>query len=246
MALQEELKTQGDFLFKHRSYLPLIILIVGLGVFMQTEYYEIEGPENWFEESYEFLCLAICFFGLFIRVITVGHTPKNTSGRNTKQGQIADVLNTTGMYSIVRHPLYVGNFFMWLGVAMLSENLWFIIAFVLFYVFYYERIMYAEESFLRQKFGDSYLEWAKKVPAFIPSFKNYQKSSNSFNIKKVLKKEKNGLTAIFLLFWLFESVGEIVEEKRLIFEFNFWFYAALIALVVYLILKIMKKSKMLD
>ena len=34
---------------------------------------------------------------------------KNTSGRNTHD-QVADSLNTSGIYSIVRHPLYVGNF----------------------------------------------------------------------------------------------------------------------------------------
>ncbi|MDW5290336.1 isoprenylcysteine carboxylmethyltransferase family protein [Formosa sp. PL04] len=246
MALQEEFKTQGDFLFRHRSYLPLIILTIGLGVFIQTEYAEIEATETLFSEIFEYICLAVCFLGLLIRVLTVGHTPNNTSGRNTKEGQIADVLNTTGMYSLVRHPLYVGNFFMWLGVSMLTENVWFVIAFVLFYAFYYERIMYAEESFLRQKFGDDYLLWSKDVPAFIPTFKNFKKSIHPFSFKKVLKKEKNGFAAIFLLFWLFESIGEIVEEKRLVFEFDFWFYAALTSLLIYFVLKVMKKKQLLN
>ena len=122
MALQEELKTQGDFLFKNRSYLPLIILVIGLSVFIHTEYYEIEGPETWLSENFEFICLGISLLGLYIRIVTVGHTPKGTSGRNTKAGQVADELNTTGIYSVVRHPLYVGNFFMWLGVAMLLSS----------------------------------------------------------------------------------------------------------------------------
>ena len=118
MALQEELKTQGDFLFRNRSYLPLIVLVIGLGVYISTKYYEIDSAtETGFTESYELICLGVCLLGLLIRIITVGHSPKNTSGRNTKEGQIADVLNTTGMYSVVRHPLYVGNFFMWLGVG---------------------------------------------------------------------------------------------------------------------------------
>lgn len=246
MALQEELKTQGDFLFKNRSYLPLIILVVGLGVYINTEYFEIEETtETWFSESYEYICLSICLLGLLIRIITVGHSPKGTSGRNTKDGQIADVLNTTGFYSLVRHPLYVGNFFMWLGVAMLTENGWFIIAFVFFYAFYYERIMYAEESFLRSKFGNQYLDWAKDVPAFIPTFKGYKKHKHPFSIKKVLKKEKNGLAAIFLLFWFFEFVGEIVENRKIIIEYDFWFFAAIGSLIIYFVLKVMKKSKLL-
>ncbi len=246
MALQEELKTQGDFLFKNRSYLPLIILAIGLSVFIHTRYFKIEISNYWLLKYFEYICLSISLFGLYIRVVTVGRTPKNTSGRNTKKGQIADELNTTGIYSIVRHPLYLGNFFMWLGVAMLTENTWFIIAFILFYAFYYERIMYAEESFLRQKFDDSYLNWAEKTPAFIPSFKHYQKAKYSFSIKKTLKKEKNGLTAVFLLFWTFNSIGKIVKEKTISFEYNFWFFAALVSLTIYLILKIMKKMELLD
>jgi len=192
MALQEELKTQGDFLFKNRSYLPLIILVIGLSVFIHSEY-QNKIIDNRIPELFNYIWLSISLFGLYIRVVTVAHTPKNTSGRNTKEGQIAEQLNTTGIYSIVRHLLYLGNFFMWLGVAMLTNNTWFVIAFILLYAFYYERIMYAEESFLIQKFGDTYLDWAKNTPAFIPSFKYYQKAKYPFSIKKALKKEKNGL-----------------------------------------------------
>ncbi len=246
MALQEELKTQGDFLFRNRSYLPLLILGIGLAVFIHTEYNEIETPNTWQSESFEFLCLGISLIGLFIRIITVGHTPKNTSGRNTKEGQIAEELNTTGVYSIVRHPLYLGNFFMWLGLALLTENTWFSIAFIFCYAFYYERIMYTEENFLHNKFGQPYLDWSKNVPAFIPSFKNYVKSKYSFSVKKVLKKEKNGLCAVFLLFWLFDLICDLIQEEPFEFEIGFWFYGAIISSGIYFILKIMKKRKMLD
>ena len=154
MALQEELKSQGDFLFRNRSYLPLVFLLIGLGVYVHTELTEIEGPDTFLSEYWEYICLAISLLGLLIRIFTVGHTPAHTSGRNTQSGQLAEELNTTGIYSIVRHPLYLGNFFIWSGIALLTENLWFIIAFILFYTFYYERIMYAEEFFLRNKFKE--------------------------------------------------------------------------------------------
>tara|TARA_R110000822_G_scaffold257726_2_gene383260 strand:+ start:158 stop:901 length:744 start_codon:yes stop_codon:yes gene_type:complete len=243
MALQEELKTQGDFLFKNRSYLPLIILVIGLSVFIHSEY-QNKIIDNRIPELFNYIWLSISLFGLYIRVVTVAHTPKNTSGRNTKEGQIAEQLNTTGIYSIVRHPLYLGNFFMWLGVAMLTNNTWFVIAFILLYAFYYERIMYAEESFLIQKFGDTYLDWAKNTPAFIPSFKYYQKAKYPFSIKKALKKEKNGLAAVFLIFWVFSFTGKMVKGKAI--EFDFWFYGALASTMIYIVLKIVKKQKLLD
>ena len=158
---------------------------------------------------FEYFCLFIALFGLVIRSYTVGHTPANTSGRNT-EGQLADTLNQTGIYSTVRHPLYLGNFFMWLGVAMLTENLWFIIAFIFIYWVYYERIMYAEEQFLRSKFGLTYTTWAGSTPAFLPRFSQFVKPSLPFSWKKVLKKEKNGLVAVFMLFFFFYASGQYI------------------------------------
>ena len=35
------------------------------------------------------ICLVVSFFGLLIRALTIGFTPAGTSGRNTKEGQVA-------------------------------------------------------------------------------------------------------------------------------------------------------------
>jgi protein-S-isoprenylcysteine O-methyltransferase Ste14 len=247
MALQEEFKTQGDYLFKNRSKLPLLILVIALCVYGYTEIMEVETPEKTSFLEMEYVYLFISLFGLFIRIMTVGFTPKNTSGRNTNDGQLADELNTTGIYSMVRHPLYLGNFFMWLGLGLMTESFWFIISFVLIYFVYYERIMFAEESFLRKKFGIRYLDWAAKTPAIIPSFKNYKKPKVAFSWRKVLKKEKNGFAAVFLLFWFFEALGESLEERHLSLYIDFWSIAAAASLIIYLILKyIKKKTKLFD
>ena len=241
MALQEELEEQGNWLFKYRSYLPLIVLIIGAGLYAHTKFYPgtfiLEGTP--YKIYYETLALIIGLVGLSIRVYTVGHTPQNTSGRNTDQ-QIADTLNTTGMYSILRHPLYLGNFLMWFAPAMLTGNFWFLIAFVLFYWVYYERIMYAEEQFLRKKFGNEYLEWSKDVPAFIPNLKNFQKSNLSFSWKKVLKKEKNGLFALFLIFCVFDVSGELIQNTT---NYNY-FLIGMTALTgfSYIVLRYLKKN----
>lgn len=241
MALQEEFELQGNWLFKYRSFLPLIILIIGTALYLRTEIY----PETFileetpYEIYYEMFALIVSLFGLFIRIYTVGHTPKNTSGRNTKQGQVAETLNTSGMYSIVRHPLYVGNYLMWLGPAMLTGHFWFIISFTLFYWVYYERIMYAEEQFLRNKFGKQYLEWSKNVPAFIPNFKNFKKSNLPFSWKKVLKKEKNGLFALFLIFCVFDFSGEIIENAT---DYNYFLIGMCVFTgLSYIVLKYLKK-----
>ncbi len=242
MALREEFEQQGIWLFKYRSYLPLIILLLGTILYLRTEIY----PQTFFLEEtpyeiyYEMSCLLISLIGLGIRVYTVGYTPKNTSGRNTADGQIADTLNTKGIYSSVRHPLYLGNFLMWLGPALITGNFWFVIAFTLFYWLYYERIMYAEEQFLRNKFGEIYTDWAKKTPAFIPNFKNFTKSDLPFSWKKIVKKEKNGLFALFLIFAVFDISGELIENEK---QFNYFvIIACILTGFLYVVLKYLKKK----
>lgn len=246
MALQEEMESQGNFLFRHRGNFPIIILVVGFYMYLQMKLHKGIEPlkESSMEDIYVFVCLFVSLFGLIIRIYTVGHTPANTSGRNTT-GQLADELNSSGIYSAVRHPLYLGNFFMWLGPAMLTANFWFIVAFIFVYWVYYERIMFAEEQFLRKKFGTVYTNWASRTPAIIPSTKNFEKPSMPFSWKKVLKKEKNGLVAVFLIFFLFDAAGKYVMKEKI--EANFLMWGCIFSTVLYFILKYLKNStKVLD
>ena len=120
---------------------------------------------------------------------------------------MADSLNTTGIYSLVRHPLYLGNFLMWLGVSLLTCHAGFILLFVLAYWLYYERIMFAEEQFLRRKFGKRYLTWANRTPAIIRISNHSPLPGFPSPGKKSSNKEKNGIFALFLTFSLFDHLA---------------------------------------
>ena len=103
MKLREDLSRQGEWLFRHRSYLPLILLPVLIASLREPPFLErLLGVGA--ERGYELVCIAISFFGLVVRCYAIGHAPAGTSGRNTKQQETA-ALNTTGIYSAVRHPL---------------------------------------------------------------------------------------------------------------------------------------------
>lgn len=246
MILKDEMEKQGNWLFKFRGILPIIILVFCGYKYIQTvlhpEIYLFGGTS--YEIYYEIICLIVSIIGLIIRVITVGHTPKNTSGRNV-DGQVADELNTTGMYSIVRNPLYLGNFLMWLGIAMLTMDIWFVIAFILLFWVYYERIIFAEEQYLIRKFGTIYEDWAAKTPCFIPRCKGYVKSSLKFSWKKAVKKEKNGLLAVLLVFCAFDVLGTVILGETP--KCTWLVITTGIALVLYLVIKFIKhKTTLLD
>lgn len=232
MALQEEFESQGSFLFRYRSHLPLLLLPAALGVFLYNGITTLVWYGEYYSLMYKLVCMFVSLLGMFVRLYTVGYTPNRTSGRNTKQ-QVAETLNTRGIYSLVRHPLYIGNFLLWLGIAMLTVNLWFVVAFVFIYWVYYERIMYAEEQFLRRKFGDVYVRWAEKTPAVLFSFKNWQASELNFSMRKIIRKEKNTFFALFTTFYLFRLVEILyLGGKPTFFE---WEFIAMVASGIYYI-----------
>ena len=241
MALQEEMEKQGIWLFKYRGTIPLIILVIGAVLLVLKEIY----PETYFLQNssleiyYEMFCLFVSLIGLGIRVYTVGHTPVNTSGRNTAE-QIADTLNTTGIYSIVRHPLYLGNFFMWAGPALLTGNLWFVVSFCFFYWIYYERIMFAEEQFLRRKFGDIYDKWSETVASFIPFSFRYIPSKLTFSVKNVLKREYNSFVNIFVIFTLMDLCRNYFLSER-IYLSEMWIYISASAFLIWIVVRTIHK-----
>lgn len=213
MALLEEFEQQGNWLFRRRGQFPLLFLLVGLGIYLVDRYLGLPfflGSEA--SVPYFWGCVAISLLGLFIRIYTVGHTPVRTSGRNREE-QIADSLNTSGIYATVRHPLYLGNFLIWLGPALLTAHFWFVASFCLFYWLYYERIMFTEEQFLRAKFGSIFTEWAAKTPAFIPALSQFRPNTVLFSWKKVFINEKNGLASIFVVFLAFDSAGQAMTGE---------------------------------
>jgi len=195
MALVHEFENSGNWLFKRRSWLPLFFLAGGLlMMFLGNRQAVI------FDLRDEMIFLGVSILGEIIRILTVGYAPRNTSGRNTTAGQVADELNTTGIYSIVRHPLYVGNFFMWLGPVLFLRSVWFTVVFGLVYWLYYERIMFAEEQFLRRKFGEAYDNWSKGVKAFLPFRVKFIRPKLGFSPRNVLKREYNSFVNIFVVF----------------------------------------------
>lgn len=188
---------------------------------------------------WEFFSVCISFLGFAIRCFTVGFVPSGTSGRNTKM-QAAEKLNTTGMYSIVRNPLYLGNFIIILGIALFIQVWWLALNVFLVFWIYYERIIFAEEEFLRKKFGNSFLEWAHRTPVFLPNFRNWEKPGLPFSLKMVLRKELSTFFAIVASFTFLDIASDWFAEGKLELSLP-WIIFFIISLVVYLTLIVLKK-----
>lgn len=232
MAFREELEHTGNYLFRFRSYLPLVLVLLFIAAF---NYYQVPQNKKW-----DFICLTISFVGLGIRIVTVASVPKETSGRNT-QDQKADSLNTTGMYSLVRHPLYLGNFIIWLGLSLFLRLWWFTLLISLIFCLYYERIIFAEEEFLRRKFGSEFLSWTDKIPAFFPKLRNWQRPNFPFSIKTALRKEYHGFFAIISSFTFLDLLRNIFLYRQINLS-QTWIFIFLAGLLTYVSIRIIAKK----
>lgn len=241
MALIKEMEQQGNWLFKHRSYLPLFYYPLAVFFIYWNDRFSSIASNSYADIDWIMACLGVGLFGLLIRSYTIGHTPAGTSGRNTKEGQVAEQLNTRGIYSIVRHPLYVGNYLMWLGLFMYVGDINYVVIASLIFWLYYERIMYAEEAFLRKKFGASYDEWSACTPAFLPDFRKFRPDRLKFCLRNVLKREYNGLFNLVLSFVLINLLHGLIRQQEINVD-PFWLVCLFTALFILLVLRTLKKK----
>lgn len=234
----------GSFLFRWRSYLPLLLIVPGiLGLVKSGVYYEANYER--LEDLFTLLCLGVSLLGLAIRCVTVGFVPQGTSGRNTK-GQRADFLNTTGMYSVVRNPLYLGNFVAMLGVVLAVKAWWFGLLFLACYGPYIACVIAAEESFLLDKYGAEYAAWRARTPVFLPNFTLWRRPSLPFSARTVLRRESYGLMAICVSFFVIEFVLDILVENETVSSWlaEDWPWAAFLVAgsIIFVVLRYLKKN----
>ncbi len=78
-------------------------------------------------------------------------------------------LATTGAYSLVRHPLYLGNFLILAGFTLAAGN-WIVAAVVaFFFLFYYPAAIRYEDHKLEGIFGDEWRQWSAGISGMFPT-----------------------------------------------------------------------------
>lgn len=210
MLLKDRLVAHGRVLFRWRTFLPLLLLPLALAALTESGLFEAWFGEG-VEEAWDAFCVAVAFSGLGIRAATVGFVPAGTSGRNTRY-QRADSLNTTGLYSVVRNPLYLGNIVILIGFALATKVWWFPLVAVGAAVLYYERIVFVEEAYLQARFGAAYEAWARATPAIVPNPRGWRRPDLPFSLRTVLRREYNGFFLIVVAMTVIEMASDVIGE----------------------------------
>ncbi len=222
----------GNYLFKYRSFTPIPLIVI-VFVFFKPEI--IPGWNNLLTAA-GFLVL---FFGEIIRIISVGYSFSGTSGRENFLR--ADSLNVTGIYSVVRNPLYIGNLLIYTGLLTVYSNLYALLFFDSLLIIQYFFIIRAEENYLEMRYGDKFTKYKKSVCSIIPSFGHYISPENKFSRLKVIMKENDSvfnalvIFGLIIMYKLYILFGRIVHGKTFLTYFG-------ILIISYILIKLLKKK----
>ena len=197
----------GEWLFRHRTALPLPIAAVILGLRVgQTPPSALLLTAG----------VAVTVAGELIRLWGVHHIGAISRTRSDRLGPLV----ATGPFALIRNPLYVGNILIWVGFALSARLIWLAPLIVLLLGAEYHLIVRWEESLLVSRLGDDYRDYAERVPRWVPTFNRRARrdrregiiAANSavsavegFSWRETLFSERGTFIAIavgYLMLWL--------------------------------------------
>ena len=231
----------GNFFFKYRN---LLFILLYLALFIPSSPIfspEVIGPTYFLWPIT--IGLIVTVTGQLIRGATIGLAYIIRGGKDGKV--YAEDLVTEGIFNHCRNPLYVGNILMLAGVGILSNSLLYILVFIPFFLFVYQAIVLAEENFLRNKFGEKFNRYCKKVNRWLPDLRGVGKtfSGMHFKWKRWILKEYNtqyvwlsGITLILLF-----KYPELTNNDRVLRN-TLLIVILSILLLLYLFVRYLKKS----
>jgi len=143
------------------------------------------------------LGLVIISLGEALRFWAAGHLQKN------------EVLTTTGPYAYMKHPLYSGTILISMGFCIMADSIYILAVALLVFSFYY--LPYknkVEDDRMKKLFGEAYLDYAEKVPDYIPRLSPYGRSRGKWCWRVFIENSEEGIVAL-------EAIGVFLIGMRL-------------------------------
>lgn len=160
---------------------------------------------TFWDQVAEMFGVACILLGQILRVSSRGFKAENSRNGNA--------LIEAGPYSLVRNPMYLGIFFIGLGVVLMLFRWWALILFTIIFAIRYILLMFEEENKLIALFPEAYPAYCKKVPQRIkPSLRAllYRDISEYLPVKIAwIRKEIGTILAVLLPVLLIESWVDI-------------------------------------
>ncbi|MGD0077939.1 MAG: isoprenylcysteine carboxylmethyltransferase family protein [Sedimentisphaerales bacterium] len=177
------------------------VLILLLAIFTMPSFKQGDLADILSDTSGLFL-LTICSMGRLWALLYI-------SGKKTHE------VITDGPYSIVQHPLYLFSFIGAIGIGLASDNILVLAALVIFYLSYYPLTILSEEKTLTKKFGQTYIDYAKCTPRFLPKLSLY-KSPDHFAVNANILLKNLALGMWFIWIFILFNVIQMLQTIGII------------------------------
>lgn len=207
-------------------------LLLFLSIFVVTVLYirtEINPSTFILEDTpaefhYEIFAIFISLIGFGLRIFTLGyhHQHPILKGKSPSSFWSAES-HTTGIYSTMKYPLYVANFLIFFGPVLWTGNYWFILFFFVAYWIFYSEIIEIKEHIFKKKHGETYKNWVKNTPNFIPDFSKFKESEFLFSWKLILIKEIKMLFFLLMIYSIYNLIAKYVGNS--IVELNYYLFS---------------------
>jgi protein-S-isoprenylcysteine O-methyltransferase Ste14 len=234
----------GNFLFRNRNGIfPLFYSMLFIPSFVPGIDREV-FPNPVTAMAFGF---TVTLFGQIVRVVTIGIVYIVRGGKDRRV--YAEDLVTTGIFAHCRNPLYVGNILILVGLGVASNSLLFMAVFTPLFLFFWQAIVLAEENYLRNKFGEQYDQYCKRVDRWLINFNGLDATMRSMQLKwkRVIIREYNST-----YIWMTGAVLIVmkhfyVHDDQFDFDKNLPVFISILAglLILYFIARYLKKSRKL-
>jgi protein-S-isoprenylcysteine O-methyltransferase Ste14 len=113
--------------------------------------------------------IGIIFGGVFTVLFIVSLIFTHRIKQIQKKPNQVDMLIKSGLYSLIRHPNYMGIILMNFAYLLFFRTYW-LIPLVIFFIILWYLEARVEERILISEFGDQYLKYKSKTVMFFPRF----------------------------------------------------------------------------
>jgi protein-S-isoprenylcysteine O-methyltransferase Ste14 len=110
------------------------------------------------------LGVGLCLGGVLVLVLSIV-----SFGNSFRVGIDVDQpgrLVTTGIFAVSRNPIYVGFFLFLVGQLLVFPN-WVLLAYLAGGTWLFHRQVLREEEFMRQRYGQEYVEYCSRVRRYV-------------------------------------------------------------------------------
>ena len=144
-------------------YVITIAIITLIGVLLSVLGFLDSGKISFLKITFFVIGIVLIIYGIVLWILAVFYS-------KIDKAIYANKLVTTGVYSYVRNPIYSAFLIAFTGICFIFNNLYLLILPIIFYIFLTILLKNTEEKWLKNKFGNEYLEYCHKTNRCIPFF----------------------------------------------------------------------------